>query len=140
MHAAPQVLYPLGGARVWWTLVGLLVLSTSALIAAVALSQPGWLAMTMGALMLPGCWWVTRGAPSVAGAQLLWDGECWHLLGPRPMSGQLQLALDLQMALLLRWVSPISGSDSGPMWLWIEQDTDPVIWKDVRRAVYWNAR
>ena len=140
MRAAPQVLYPLGRPRLQQTLLALLLLSTLSLIVAVALQQPGYhLVAAMGLMLVPAGWLAWRAQPG-ADSQLFWDGECWHLLGPQPISGQLHLALDLQRALLLRWVSPCFESGPDSRWLWIEQGANPVIWKDVRRAVYWNAR
>jgi hypothetical protein len=90
----------------------------------------------LGLMLLPlGLTWRT----SPAGTKLQWDGEQWHLCGPESVSGQVHLVLDVQRALLLRWTSPPSGSAPTSSWLWIEQSANPVIWMDVRRAVYWNA-
>ena len=140
MRAAPQVLYPLGRTRWLHALLALLLCSSLLLMTAVAASHQGpHLVVAMGLLLLP-AGWLSRGVRPAPGSQLWWDGRCWHLQGPRQISGQLHLVLDLQRALLLRWSSPMSGSDRPPTWLWIEEDADPVIWKGVRRAVYWNAR
>ena len=140
MQAAPQVLYPLGQLRLWWMAVaiglGLNLLS----ILAVAAWQPGWmLPAAMGLLLLPGIWLMLQSVPPHEG-QLFWDGADWHLEGPRAIPGQLTLVLDLQRVLLLRWASPFSDSPHAAKWLWLEKGGDPVIWMDVRRAVYWNAR
>ena len=139
MQAAPQVFYPLGRPRwleAWLALLGVCIL---ALMVAVAWSQPGLLlTVIMGGLQGLAVWLTWR-ARSEPGSNLLWDGECWHLQGQRPVRGQLAVALDLQRALLLRWTSPCSASDPDPSWLWVEQHADPVIWKDVRRAIYWHA-
>ena len=140
MRAAPQVLYPLGRSRYLTALLTLLGLLTLSFMVAVAASQPHHhLVAVMGLLWVVAVGLSVRATPP-AGAQLWWDGERWHLLGPRPTSGQLILVLDAQRALLLRWASPPSGADPAASWLWIEQDADPVIWKDVRRAIYWHAR
>jgi hypothetical protein len=109
-------------------------------ILAVAAWQPGWtLAAAMGLLLLPGVWLVLQSVPPREG-QLFWDGADWHLDGPQTMQGRLTLVLDLQQVLLLRWTSPISEAPHATRWLWLEKSGDPVIWMDVRRAVYWNAR
>lgn len=139
MQAAPQVLYPLGSDRVWRLGAGLLLLCSLAFMAVVAVTHPdGRLVAAMGVLMLPGVWLLVNARPR-RDMQLAWDGECWHLLGSRPFSGQLLLVLDLQQALLLRWSPPFPESAPDNLWLWIEKDANPVIWMDVRRAVYWNA-
>jgi hypothetical protein len=139
MQAAPQVLYPLGRPRLLQSLLAAGGLVTLGLMAAVAASQPGLhLVVIMGGcLLLAGS--LSMRALVAPGSGLWWDGECWHLQGAQPVSGQLVLALDLQRALLLRWTSPCVGSDPASHWLWIEQHADPVIWKDVRRAIYWHA-
>ena len=138
MQAAPQVLYPLGRARRLHALLAVLLMFSLALMAAVAASQPNLdLVVLMGSLLLPALWLSVRASPA-PGVSLRWDGERWHLQGAQPVSGRLILALDLQHALLLRWVSPCVGSDPASPWVWIEQHDDPVIWKDVRRAIYWH--
>ena len=108
------------------------------MVVAVDRSQPNHeLAVLMLVLLLVPLALIWRTSP--AGRELQWDGEQWHLLGPEVVSGQVHLVLDVQRALLLRWTSPLSGSDPATSWLWIEQSANPVIWMDVRRAVYWNA-
>lgn len=140
MQAAPQVLYPLGQLRLWWVVVAAGLGLNLLTILGVALRQPGWmLAAVMGVLLLPGIWMVWRFVPPHAG-HLLWDGTEWRLEGSPAIRGQLTLVLDLQRVLLLRWASPFSDSPHAAKWLWLEKGGDPVIWMDVRRAVYWNAR
>jgi hypothetical protein len=139
MRAAPLVSYPLGQARFRAVLVACLLLLTLGLMVAVDLAQPTHrLTVIMGCGLLLPVGLLLR-ARSSSGDVLQWDGQHWHLQGPNPTCGQLHLVLDLQRALLLRWSSPLSGSDPVSTWLWIEQNADPVIWMDVRRAIYWNA-
>lgn len=140
MQAAPPVSYPLGRPRLQQVLLCGLLLLNLAVLAAVVVLQPGFqLALAMGLLQLP-AGWLMRRAWRAPGTRLAWDGDAWHLEGPHPVSGQLQLALDMQRALLLRWVSPTSPSGPASHWLWIEESANPLVWKGVRRAVYWNAR
>ena len=139
MRAPLQVTYPLGHARLRAALAAFFLSLTLCLMVAVDLSQP-----THHLTVIMGCWLLLPigllvRASTAPGRELQWDGQHWHLQGPNPVSGQLHPVLDLQRALLLRWTSPLSGSDPVPTWLWIEQNADPVIWMDVRRAVYWNA-
>jgi hypothetical protein len=141
MRAAPPVSYLLGKPRWLYALLTLLLLMTVSLMVAVAVLQPGQhLVVAMGLLLLPAVWMAIHTELST-GAQLRWDGEHWHLTahGQR-VSGQLHLVHDFQRVLLLRWSPPFFGADPVSTWLWIEQNANPVIWKDVRRAVYWNAR
>lgn len=67
---------------------------------------------------------------------LAWDGAAWSWSeGARPAaSGQLELSLDLQHTMLVRW------HDGGVRrWLWLERRCCPERWNDVRRAVYSRA-
>ncbi len=138
MQSAPQVLYPLGRAWRLHALLALLLIATLALMVAVAVSQPTLdLVALMSWLLLPAGGLSVRAIPA-PGDCLRWDGACWHLQGAHPVSGQLTLALDMQHALLLRWTSPCDDADPARPWLWIERHADPVIWKDVRRAIYWH--
>lgn len=138
MQAAPQVLYPLGRPRFLHALLALIGLLVLAVMAGVAVSQPRLHLVGVMALLLVLALTLTLSSAPVPGGCLLWDGAQWHLLGAHSMSGQLTLVLDLQRGLLLRWVSPSFASDPTSRWLWIEQHADPVIWKDVRRAIYWH--
>jgi hypothetical protein len=138
MQAAPQVLYPLGRSRFLHALLALIGLLVLAVMAGVALSQPRLHLVGVMALLLVLALTLTLRSGPVPGGRLLWDGTHWHLQGDHPKRGQLTLVIDLQRALLLRWVSPSFASDPTSRWLWIEEHADPVIWKDVRRAIYWH--
>ncbi len=140
MRAAPPVSYPMGRPRWRRALLSLLMLLHLTVMGAVVALQPdAHLALIMGLLLLP-AWILTLRIEPTAGAQLQWDGTCWHLMdSAHPVSGQLQLVMDLQRVLLLRWVPPFFSAAPRSTWLWVEENADPVIWRDVRRAVYWNA-
>jgi hypothetical protein len=138
MQAAPQVLYPLGRPRFLHALLALIGLLVLVVMAGVTVSQPRLHLVGVMALLLVLALTLTLCSGPAPGGCLLWDGVHWHLQDASPVSGQLTLVFDLQRALLLRWVSPCVASDPTSRWLWIEQHADPVIWKDVRRAIYWH--
>ena len=81
-------------------------------------------------------WWH---APS---GTLAWDGENWtwsvhpgHPAHPELATASVEVGLDLQRALLLRWTA---GDAS--RWVWLDRNTCAERWDDVRRAVYSRAR
>jgi hypothetical protein len=138
MHAAPSVTYPVGRPRFG----GWLLLACWAAGAAVSLlwawqaPVPGWrqavaLAASAACGLLSLRWWLR--APA---GELGWDGVSWTWSGTGgAVAGQLQVGLDLQGLLLLRW----QGGDH-VCWLWLERTTAAPRWGDLRRAVYSRAR
>ncbi len=71
---------------------------------------------------------------------LVWTGSDWTLESPQgnPLcapSARLQVHLDLQHRLWLRLPS-IASPSSPTLWLWLEQRSQPLLWDDLRRAVY----
>ncbi|MGZ5195681.1 MAG: hypothetical protein ACXWB8_09600 [Ramlibacter sp.] len=67
---------------------------------------------------------------------LTWDHEQWSWRGADMAAGAaLQVSLDLQHWMLLRWRSGRLSS-----WLWLERASRPEQWSDLRRAVYSRAR
>lgn len=136
MHNAPSVSYPVGRPRVAGLLAAGLWL-VGAGVTALWLQQadaPGWrqgLAAT--ALAAIGAWTLRSWLRSPSG-ELQWDGAGWT--GPAGAAGgALDVALDLQQVLLVRWQAPAS-----PRWLWLERSRCPQRWLDLRRAVYSRAR
>ena len=136
MHRAPSVSYPVGRSR----LLGL-ILSLAWLLGALAtglwtLYSPswrpaiGWAAVAATGAFAAWRWW--HGASGV----LAWDGEAWQWPGgPHAQSGTLEVTVDLQDWLLLRW-----RSDGRSCWLWLERAARPERWDDLRRGVYSRAR
>jgi toxin CptA len=51
------------------------------------------------------------------------------------LAGRVQVSLDLQQCVLLRW-----SAGRTPHWLWLERRQRPERWDDLRRAVYSRAR
>ena len=68
--------------------------------------------------------------------QLAWDGQRWHWDSLTKLSSseqsQLSVIVDVQFALLLSFEA-ISGTRC---WLWVERESQPERWMDLRRAVY----
>ncbi|WP_315128753.1 hypothetical protein [Comamonas antarctica] len=83
-------------------------------------------------------WWRWR---HWLGGWLEWDGLEWWLHaglagGPVLLRAAPEVCWDGQGFLLLR-IAPGSGR---PHWLWLQGTSAPVLWGDLRRAVYWRAR
>lgn len=136
MHNAPSVSYPVGRSR----LAGLLAGGLWAAGAAVALlwlneaQAPGWRQACAGlTLAVIGVWALHSWLRSPCG-ELQWDGASWTAPHEHGV-GTLEVALDLQHSLLVRWQSPQSAR-----WFWLERRRLAQRWPDLRRAVYSPAR
>jgi hypothetical protein len=134
MHSAPSVSYPVGRSR----LAGGLLLAAWALgaLACAAWAWHGASAARLGAAVAA-CiasgawagWWWRRQSTGLLG----WDGSAWSWsAGGWPAeAGSVEVMLDLQSLLLLRW-------RAGPRarWLWAGRAPLPERWDALRRAVY----
>ncbi|PQA80136.1 hypothetical protein C5F52_26420 [Limnohabitans sp. TS-CS-82] len=71
---------------------------------------------------------------------LTWDGQVWCLhdqgLGLEDALGDVHVALDVQKALLLRWLPASDTLQAKPQWLWLGSQSADNRWQDLRRAVY----
>ena len=136
MHSAPAVSFPVGPSR-----AARLLLSTL------------WLAGALGAVCFVGDLdvraFLLLGSVLLAGG-LAWrfgghrevgllhfDGQCWSWSGrgAPQAAARAQVALDLQVLMLLRLVE----AGRPQRWLWLERRTDPPRWTALRRAVYSRA-
>ena len=139
MHSAPSVSYPVGRCAFQvWLFVGL-NLFTSAVLVAWALHQG-----------LGFVWWAAAAAFAIAAylgwqalryaATLTWDGQVWCLhdqnSGQVDALGEVQVTLDVQKALLLRWLPASDTLQAKPQWLWLGSQSADNRWQDLRRAVY----
>jgi hypothetical protein len=137
MHNAPSVSYPAGRSRfAAWLVLGLWVPACAAALLWYGLSPDGVrTAAMLGALAASGLfaawhWWRTP-----AGT-LAWDGARWNWsVQPGVADAGVEVALDLQGVLLLRW-----EAGRARRWIWLERDALPERWDDIRRAVYSRAR
>ncbi|MGJ7493960.1 hypothetical protein ACSFA8_02695 [Variovorax sp. RT4R15] len=68
--------------------------------------------------------------------ELHFDGQSWRLAGADTIdAARLLPALDLQSRLLVRLAAP----GQRPRWCWLERQSAPHHWLDLRRAVYSRA-
>jgi toxin CptA len=138
MHSAPSVSFPVGRSPFQGAvllLVWLLGCGATGLWWFHSAS-PGW---------RPAAAWLLLGAAGGFAAWnwrrtrsgvVRWDGQSWDWSGePHAKAGAVQVSLDLQRCLLLRW-----KSGKASHWLWLERDAGVERWDDLRRAVYSRAR
>jgi toxin CptA len=137
MHSAPPVNYPLGRSRFAAALLLLLSLLGGAVTTLWWFHSPlyGWrsagafVALAAAAGFAAWQWWHS------AQGTLAWDGATWMWKRERlAQAGVLEVSLDLQHWLLLRWTS---GNDSH--WFWLDRARCAERWDDLRRAVYSRA-
>jgi len=142
MHNAPSVSYPVGRCAFQrWLYVGFTVL-TSAVLWAWALDQGltlAWYAATTSAVLAECLGWQALRMR----AMLTWDGQVWCLhdqnTGDEDALGVVDVALDVQMALLLRWQPASDTLNAKPQWLWLGAQAAGDAWQNLRRAVYQRA-
>src|SRR4051812_28160048 len=105
MHGAPSVTYPVG--RSTFAGVGAAVLLAGALAAILAwsLQSPaGWRQFAAYAAVMVAAAAALRGWLRSPVGELRWDGRAWNWEeGDQAGAGRLEIALDLQARLLLRW-------------------------------------
>src|SRR5690349_11236425 len=123
MHAAPSVSYPVGRSPfAAWALaaIGLLGLAAASAYALTS-ADFNWRHMAvLGAVvacggLAAGSW---RASPQ---GVLAWDGTGWQWQeGGSVLTGQPEIALDLQARMLLRF----RPDGAGVRWLWLERKSD----------------
>jgi hypothetical protein len=137
MHGAPSVKYPVGRSY----------LAAGILLAAWALGATacawwswsgasGWrTGLALSTVLVTGGiaahWWA-RQPEGLLG----WDGTAWTWDdgGSEADCGMVEVGLDLQWLLLLRW-----GGADRRRWFWLEGSRMPGRWAALRRAVYSRA-
>jgi len=137
MHSAPSVSYPVGRSRfAGGLLMCAWLLGAAACVAWRLTSPPSGLRSSAAAATLVLAagiaawhWW------RMPSGTLSWDQEQWSWRGAHMPAAALQVSLDLQHWMLLRW-----GSSRRSSWLWLERASGPDQWSDLRRAVYSRAR
>jgi toxin CptA len=138
MHAAPSVSYPVGRSAFAGRLLAALILLGLAAATAWTLQAPpsAWRhGLAFGSLGICSAVAMLAWLHSPQGV-LRWDGTEWQwLAGQGSAPGRIELALDLQSHLLLRW----RGEDGAAPWFWLERKSDPSHWDALRRAVYSRA-
>ena len=69
-------------------------------------------------------------------ADLAFDGEIWSISGADPMpEAQVNVSLDLQSLILVC----LNGPGRMRRWVWLDRNTMPDRWRDLRRALYSRA-
>jgi hypothetical protein len=139
MHNAPSVSYPVGRCAFQrWLFVGFAVLNSTVLLT--------W-AFNQGFTVI---WYVAVGATTLGvllgwlalghTGTLTWDGQVWCLhdqdAGVEDALGDVHVALDVQKALLLRWLPTSDTLNAKPQWLWLGSQASDNRWQDLRRAAY----
>jgi hypothetical protein len=130
MHAAPPVRVSLGRSTGWIVLMSACVGSAVANLAAWVLlhrQASAVLALAVGPLAAALTAWRMHGAHTPA--ELNWNGAEWQWLG---MSGQAQVALDLDAWMLLRFDS-VQG---GRRWIAASRHSAIGPWPALRAALY----
>ena len=142
MHNAPSVSYPVGRCAFQRWLYTFFTVATSSVLLTWSLSQgfswPWCVAALASALGVCMGWRASQHAGT-----LTWDGQVWCLHGQSRASedalGQVQVSLDMQRALLLRF-QPVSETlHAKSVWLWLGAEVAGTHWQDLRRAVYQRA-
>lgn len=137
-HNAPPVVYPLGRSHFLGS--SLLALWLAGLLAVLfwfhSISQFDWrMGLAFSAVLGAGVAARTRWNHPPSG-QLAWNGEAWRWESPSYQTGsteqELSVIADFQHTLLLQFENKTGAS----LWLWLERNTMPERWLDLRRAVY----
>ena len=135
MHSAPSVSYPVGrsrdAARLLW------VVWTAGACCACAASYQfdsvGWRHPVLAMAVIVPALALHRALSGALVEDLRFDGQHWSLSGARARPVvDVAVALDLQSLLLVR----LQGAGTRSQWRWLERNTDPAHWNDVRRALY----
>ena len=132
---APSVSYPVG--RSAFQALLLLALGAAGLAACglLAWQVAGWRAWLAGLAAVAIAAWAALWWRTQSEGLLLWDGAAWDW-SPAGQGlarrGRIDVLLDLQHALLLRW----AGEEGRCEWLWAERGRAPTRWAALRRAVY----
>ena len=140
MHSAPPVSYHVGRSALHGVI--LLLLWLCALVLMLAwygvsgdLAWPLWLDVGVLAGTGAAAWWSWVKMPE---GRVGWTGQSWTWspVDGRSMEGRMQVRLDWQRGMLLRF----EGATHASHWVWVERQSQPSRWLGLRRAVYSPAR
>ena len=142
MHNAPSVSYPVGRCAFQrWLLWGCTSLTSAVQIAWWWGQGATWFWFVGLCAAAAGLWqgWRTLGMFGT----LSWDGQVWCLhdqgADAKDSLGEVQVMLDMQKTLLLRWLPSSDTLQAKPQWLWLGAQHCDERWQDLRRAVYQRA-
>ncbi len=139
MHNAPSVSYPVGRCAFQrWVLATLVALTSVVLLAWRVDQGESWAWFVAVSATAAGLWQGWQALEDQC--SLTWDGQAWCLHdqgeGFEDALGEVQVILDVQIALLLRWAPASDTLRAKPQWLWLEAQNANARWQDIRRAVY----
>ena len=139
MHNAPSVSYPVGRCAFQRQLYLLLLLATLAVLGAWALNQ-GFTRVWCAAALLAMVGGVLGALSLRFVATLCWSGERWCLhdqSGKKSdVFGEVEVILDTQKTLLLRWQPTSDKLPTSFVWLWLGAELSSSRWQELRCAVY----
>lgn len=139
MHNAPSVSYPVGRCAFQRQLYLLLLLATLAVLGAWALIQ-GFTRVWCAAALLAMVGGLLGALSLRFVATLSWSGQRWCLhnqSGKKPdVFGELEVILDTQKTLLLRWQPTSDKLPTSFVWLWLGSELPSSRWQELRCAVY----
>lgn len=137
MHKAPAVSYPLGPSRFLALVLTGVGLTGGLFVFVLACLRPvAGLADALAVLWWAlGCalawhWWRRQRT-----GELHWDGlRQWSISsGDGVQAGTLRVHLDLQNHLWIEWSTLGTGKVE---WMWLERQRFPMMWPELRRAVF----
>jgi hypothetical protein len=140
---APPVSHAVGRSKVLGALLATVWLSgalaVSMLFRLPGQAQPAWVATALMLLLVASGAALLRLWLAQKPWQLLWDGVRWSLRqrGDETVASneaRVEVRLDLQRALLLRYSEP--ASRRRPVWLWVQAAGDARRWHLLRCALY----
>jgi toxin CptA len=139
MHNAPSVSYPVGRCAFQRQLYLFLLLATLAVLSAWALNQ-GVTRVWCAAALLAMVGGVLGAFSLRFFATLSWSGQRWCLhdqSGKKPDElGEVEVILDTQKTLLLRWQPTSDKLPTSFVWLWLGAELSSSRWQELRCAVY----
>lgn len=139
MHSAPSVSYPVGRCAFQRQLCLFLMLVTTAVLGVWSLNQGftrGWCVAALLAVLggFFGAWSLRFVA------KLTWSGQLWCLHdrsdGMPDVFGNVEVILDSQKTLLVRWQPTSDKLFTPSVWLWLGAEQSNSRWQDLRCAVY----
>jgi toxin CptA len=139
MHNAPSVSYPVGRCAFQRQLYLFLLLATLAVLSAWALNQ-GVTRVWCAAALLAMVGGVLGAFSLRFFATLSWSGQRWCLhdqSGKKPDElGEVEVILDTQKTLLLRWQPTSDKLPTSFVWLWLGAELSSSRWQELRCAAY----
>jgi toxin CptA len=140
MHTAPSVSYPVGPGRSLRVVLFLLcgVSGGGLLYLGDQTGFAGWQPIVVSLSWVLACGVALHFWRHLPRGRIHWDGRAWYWeLPASDLPGQLQVGIDGQAVMLLRWQArPDHDGTDASAWMWVERAGGPDDWLALRRAVY----